>query len=140
MARIAGIKLPDDKRAEIGLTAIYGIGRNNALKILEAAKVDPAKKVADLTAQEVTRLAKAIDKIPVEGGLRKQVSESIKRLRVIGTYRGIRHGKGLPVRGQRTRSNARTKRGKRKTIGAMKKVDRSRLEGVKGREEKEKEK
>jgi small subunit ribosomal protein S13 len=140
MARIAGIKLPEEKRAEIGLTAIYGIGRKNVLDILKQAKVDPAKKVADLTAQEVTRLAKTIDKIPVEGGLRKQVGESIKRLQVTGTYRGIRHGKGLPVRGQRTRSNARTKRGKRKTIGAMKKDDRSRLETTKGREEKEKEK
>jgi small subunit ribosomal protein S13 len=134
MARIAGIKLPDNKRAEIGLTAIFGIGRNNALELLKEAKVDPAKKVADLTAKEVVRLTKLIDKVPVEGDLRKQVGENIKRLKVIGTYRGIRHGKGLPVRGQRTRVNARTKRGKRKTIGAMKKDDRTRLEGVKGKE------
>jgi small subunit ribosomal protein S13 len=127
MARIAGITLPEEKRAEIGLTAIYGIGRKNALTILKKAKVDPAKKVASLTAPEVTRLAKLIDKIPVEGELRKQEAENIKRLKAIGTYRGIRHTQGLPVRGQRTRSNARTKRGKRKTIGAMKKKDRSRL-------------
>jgi small subunit ribosomal protein S13 len=138
MARIAGVKLPEEKRAEIGLTAIYGIGRQNALDILKDAKVDPAKKTADLTAEEVIRLTKAIDKIPVEGSLRKQVGESIKRLQVIGSYRGIRHSKGLPVRGQRTRSNARTKRGKRKTIGAMKKDDRSRLAGAKTEEEKEK--
>lgn len=127
MARIAGVTLPEEKRIDIGLTAIYGIGRGNVSAVLRKAKVDSAKKVADLTAQEVTRLAKAIDTIPVEGTLKKQVTENIKRLVSIGTYRGIRHSKGLPVRGQRTRSNARTKRGGRKTIGAMRKKDQARF-------------
>lgn len=131
MARIAGVTLPEEKRIDIGLTAIYGIGRRNVGDILEKAKVDPAKRVANLSAQEVTRLAKAIDKIPVEGTLRKQVAEDIKRLKAIGSYRGIRHTKGLPVRGQRTRSNARTKRGKRRTVGAMRKKDLTRFEAMK---------
>lgn len=137
MARIAGVTLPEEKRIDIGLTAIYGIGRSNVDNILETAKIDPAKRVADLTAPEVTRLARVIDKVPVEGTLRKQVAESIKRLKSIGSYRGIRHEKGMPVRGQRTRSNARTKRGRRKTIGAMRKKDLSRFTAVKSREEKE---
>ena len=136
MARIAGITLPDKKRVDIGLTTIHGLGRKNVIRILDEAKVDPAKKVADLTAQEVTRLTKAIAKIPTEGELKKQVTQGIKRLRTIGTYRGIRHAKGLPVRGQRTRSNARTKRGRRQTVGALKKKDMTRLGGPQ-KEEKE---
>lgn len=135
MARIAGVNLPDEKRVDIGLTAIYGVGRRNVIGILDEAKVDPAKKVTDLTAQEITRLAKAVTKIPTEGELRKQIGESVKRLKTIGTYRGIRHSKNLPVRGQRTRVNARTKRGRRQTVGAMKKKDMSRLTGQKVKEE-----
>lgn len=128
MARIAGITLPEKKRVDVGLTAIYGIGRKNALAILTRAKIEPAKRVAKLTAEEVTRLARVIDKLPVEGALKKQVGDSIKRLKLISAYRGIRHNQNLPVRGQRTRSNARTKRGKRRTVGAMKKKDATRLE------------
>lgn len=136
MARIAGITLPEEKKIDVGLRAIYGIGRKNVIGILKKANVSSDKKVANLTTEEVTRLSQVIDKIPVEGTLRKQLSENIKRLKVIGAYRGIRHSKGLPVRGQRTRSNARTKRGKRRTIGAMRKKDLSRLTTIQKREEK----
>lgn len=128
MVRIAGVTLPENKRADIGLTAIYGIGRQNVAGVLKKAKVDPAKKINDLDNQELTRLAKAIEEMPTEGTLRKQITESIRRLKTTGTYRGIRHNQGLPVRGQRTRSNARTRRGKRKTIGAMRKKDMAKLE------------
>ena len=128
MVRIAGVTLPDRKKVVIGLTSIYGVGRQRALMILAQSKVDTAKRVADLTSGEVARLTKAIGELPVEGTLKKQIAESIKRLKAIGTYRGIRHQQGLPVRGQRTRSNARTKGGKRKTIGAMRKKDLSRVE------------
>lgn len=135
--RIVGVDLPVEKKVDIGLTAIYGIGRKNIKKVLEATKVDPDKRIKDLTADEVTRLQKELEKLPTEGKLRGIVSENIKRLRTIGAYRGIRHTRGLPARGQRTRSNARTKRGKRKTIGAMRKRDLGRL-GVQ-REAKDKE-
>ncbi len=121
MVRIAGVDLPKEKRTDIGLTVLYGVGRKNVAKILKEAKVDPAKRIKDLTDEEVARLSKAVDKLAVEGDLRKKISEDIQRLKSIGCYRGIRHAKGLPVRGQRTRTNARTKRGKRKTIGALKK-------------------
>lgn len=140
MARIAGVTLPEEKRVDIGLTFIYGVGRRNVGDILKKAKVDPAKRVADLTAPEVTRLTKLIDKIPVEGTLRKQVAESIKRLKSIGAYRGIRHSQGLPVRGQRTRSNARTKRGRKRTVGAMRKKDSARFTAMKSRGEEKEEK
>jgi len=123
MARIVGIELPEQKRIDIGLTVIFGIGRNNVGPILAEAKVDSAKRVRDLTAEEVNRLQKAVEKLPVEGVLRKKISEDIQRLKQSRSYRGLRHGQNLPARGQRTRSNARTKRGKRKTIGAMKKED-----------------
>jgi small subunit ribosomal protein S13 len=131
MARIAGVDLPKEKRAEIGLTAIYGIGRSNVEEVLEEAKVDPGTRIKDLTSEELARLQKAVDKLPTEGTLRKQVAESIKRLKSTGSYRGLRHSQNLPVRGQRTRSNARTKRGKRVTIGAMRKKDLARTEKVK---------
>lgn len=131
MARIAGVKLPEEKRADIGLTAIYGIGRSNVMEILQSAKIDPATRVKDLTDDEVARIQKAVDKLPIEGTLRKQVAENIERLKSIGSYRGLRHSQNLPVRGQRTRSNARTKRGKRTTVGAMRKKDLSRFEGAK---------
>ena len=131
MARISGVTLPDKKKITVGLTEIYGIGRNNVIDILTKAGVDPNKRVADLTAEEITRLTKAVGEIAVEGVLRKEVGDNIKRLRTIGTYRGIRHNVGLPARGQRTRSNARTRRGKRKTVGAMRKKDMARAESTK---------
>jgi small subunit ribosomal protein S13 len=123
MARIAGVTLPEEKRVDVGLTVIFGIGRQNVGEILREAGVDPAKRVKNLTTEEVIRLQKAIDKFPVEGTLKKKITEDIKRLKTIGSYRGLRHIQNLPVRGQRTRTNARTKRGKRKTIGAMKKKE-----------------
>lgn len=139
MARIAGIELPDEKRIDIGLTVLFGIGRRNTARILKEAEIDSSKRVKNLTAEEVTRLQKIIDKYPVEGTLKKEISDNIQRLRQIGSYRGLRHARGLPVRGQRTRSNARTKRGKRKTIGAMKKKEFAKFKGAEG-EETEKEK
>lgn len=129
MARIAGIELPEEKRIDIGLTVLFGIGRRNVVKILAEAGVDPAKRVKDLTAEEVTKLQKVVDKFPVEGDLRKKITDDIERLKQIGTYRGARHIQNLPVRGQRTRTNARTKRGKRKTIGALKKKELARFKG-----------
>lgn len=126
MARIAGVDLPNEKRTDIGLTYIYGIGRTNVRKVLVEAKVDPAKRIRDLSEEEIGRLQKAVEVLSVEGDLRREVSQNIRRLEEIGTYRGLRHRKGLPVRGQRTRSNARTKRGKRKTVGALKKEDTTR--------------
>lgn len=121
MPRIAGVDIPDQKRVEVSLTYIYGIGLRNVGKILKAAKVDPNKRAKDLSDQEVAALQKAVEQVPTEGVLRKIVSENIKRLKHINAYRGLRHSQGLPVRGQRTRTNARTKRGKRKTVGALRK-------------------
>jgi len=118
MVRIAGVDLPSNKRMEIALTYIYGIGRCRALEIIDRAKIDPARKAKDLTESEVVALRDIIKDYEVEGDLRKNVQMNIKRLMDIGTYRGQRHKRGLPARGQRTRTNARTKRGKRKTIGA----------------------
>ena len=137
--RIAGVDLPVEQKVDIGLTAIYGVGRKNVQSILEETKVDPNRKIKDLTSEEVTRLQKAVDKLPTEGKLRSMVSENIKQLKTTGSYRGIRHTQGLPVRGQRARSNARTKRGKRRTIGSMRKKDLAKL-GVTIREPEEKEK
>ena len=130
MARIAGVDLPENKRLDIGLTYIYGIGRSNVKQVLKDAVVDPGKRVKDLTEEEVGKLQKAVEKFKVEGDLHQEVSQNIKRLEDIGSYRGSRHRKNLPSRGQRTRSNARTKRGKRKTIGAMKREE-TKSEGVK---------
>lgn len=118
MVRIAGVDLPSNKRMEIGLTYIYGIGRSLALDILDRAKIDPARKAKDLTESEVVALRDTIKDYSVEGDLRKEVQMNIKRLIDLGTYRGQRHRRGLPVRGQRTKTNARTKRGKRRTVGA----------------------
>jgi small subunit ribosomal protein S13 len=128
MARIAGIELPNEKRIDIGLTAIYGIGRQKAAMILDQAKVEAGKRVKTLNGEEIIRIQKIVDGQAVEGDLRKQIKEDIERLKTIGSYRGHRHIQGLPVRGQRTRSNARTRRGKRKTIGALKKEDMAKLE------------
>ena len=123
MARIAGIDLPRDKRVEIGLTAIYGIGRASALKLLQQAKVDPGTRVKALQEDEVVRLRELIDReCKVEGDLRREVAMNIKRLMDIGSYRGLRHRRGLPVRGQRTHTNAKTRKGpNRRSIGAKKK-------------------
>ncbi|MGH7814726.1 MAG: 30S ribosomal protein S13 [Candidatus Binataceae bacterium] len=121
MARIAGVELPKNKRMEIALTYIYGIGRPAALKILAAAKVDPGRKTDDLTADEQVHIRNAIDAdYEVEGDLRRDVQQSIKRLMDLGCYRGIRHRKSLPVRGQRTHTNARTRKGPRKIVAGKK--------------------
>lgn len=123
MARIAGIDLPKTKRGCIGLTYIYGIGRSKALSILEKAEVDPDTKVDDWTDDEQARIRTVINEsIKVEGALRSEVQLSIKRLMDIGSYRGQRHRAGLPVRGQRTRTNSRTRKGKRKTVANKKKA------------------
>lgn len=116
MARIEGVDLPRDKRVEVALTYIYGIGRPRSKEILTATKVDPNKRVRDLTEAEITLLRDAISKYRVEGELRREVQLNIKRLIEIGSYRGLRHRRNLPVRGQRTRTNARTKRGPKKTV------------------------
>ena len=122
MARIAGVDLPRDKRVEIGLTYIYGIGRTSSNKILEAAKVSPDTRVRDLTDDEVKRIAEVIgNDYMVEGDLRREVAMNIKRLSEIGCYRGIRHRRGLPCRGQRTKTNARTRKGPKRTIAGKKK-------------------
>ena len=122
MARIAGVDLPREKRVEIGLTYIYGIGTTSANKILEAANVNPDTRVRELTDDEVKRLAEVIEKdYMVEGDLRREVALNIKRLQEIGCYRGIRHRKGLPVRGQKTKTNARTRKGPKRTVANKKK-------------------
>ncbi|MDR1639856.1 MAG: 30S ribosomal protein S13 [Clostridiales bacterium] len=124
MARIAGVDLPREKRVENGLTYIYGIGPSISIRVLKAAGVNPDTRVRDLTDDEVSRIRDAIDKgdgIKVEGDLRREVALNIKRLVEIGCYRGIRHRKGLPVRGQRTRTNARTRKGPRRTVANKKK-------------------
>ena len=122
MARIAGVDLPRDKRVEIGLTYIYGIGRPTAAKILEQAGINPDTRIKDLSEDEVGAIRKIIDsEYTVERDLRREVSLNIKRLMEIGCYRGIRHRRGLPVRGQKTKSNARTRKGPKKTVGRKKK-------------------
>jgi small subunit ribosomal protein S13 len=114
MARIAGINIPMNKHVSIGLTHIYGIGRSRALDILDSAGIAPTTKVKDLTEADVAAIRSQVAKVPVEGDLRREVSMNIKRLMDLGTWRGMRHRKGLPVRGQRTRTNARTRKGPRK--------------------------
>ena len=122
MARIAGVDLPRDKRVEIGLTYIYGIGRPTSLEILAKAGINPNTRVKDLTEDEAGTIRKIIDSdYAVEGDLRREVSLNIKRLMEIGCYRGIRHRRGLPVRGQNTKTNARTRKGPKKTVGRKKK-------------------
>ncbi len=122
MARIAGVDLPRDKKVGIALTYIYGIGPSNAKVVLQKAGVNPDTKVRDLTEDEITRIREVIDReYEVEGELRRRVAMNIKRLIEIGCYRGLRHRKGLPVRGQRTRTNARTRKGPRRTIGVKRK-------------------
>ena len=122
MARIAGVDLPRDKRVEIGLTYIYGIGRASATRILADAGVDPDIRCRDLTDEDVKKISAVIDETQmVEGDLRREIAMNIKRLQEIGCYRGIRHRKGLPVRGQKTKTNARTRKGPRKTVANKKK-------------------
>ncbi|MEY8321453.1 30S ribosomal protein S13 [Clostridium sp. MD294] len=122
MARIAGVDLPREKRVEIGLTYVYGIGRPSSNRILKEAGVNPDTRVRDLTDEEVSRIRDVIDRSQkVEGDLRREIALNIKRLIEIGCYRGIRHRKGLPVRGQKTKTNARTRKGPRKTVANKKK-------------------
>jgi small subunit ribosomal protein S13 len=123
LARVAGVDIPNNKRSEVALTYIFGIGKPSALKILKKADIDINKKVKDLSEEDLDRIRKIIDaEFPIEGNLRTTVRMNIKRLMDIGCYRGIRHRKGLPVRGQRTRTNARTRKGPRKTIAGKKKA------------------
>src|SRR5579883_1430107 len=131
MMRISGFTIPEHKRVDISLTYLYGIGRKNVGPILANAQVDPTKRVHDLTEDEQKRIQKALETFKLEGDLRAEVNGDIKRLREIGSYRGMRHAHGLPARGQRTRSNARTKRGKRVTIGAIKKEVLAKMEAAK---------
>ena len=123
MARIAGVDLPREKRVEIGLTYIYGIGRTSSNRILAEAKVDPNTRCRDLTDDEVKKITEAIEalNVMVEGDLRREIALNIKRLQEIGCYRGIRHRKGLPVRGQKTKTNARTRKGPKRTVANKKK-------------------
>ncbi|CAH8719038.1 30S ribosomal protein S13 [Paenibacillus thiaminolyticus] len=122
MARIAGVDLPRDKRVEIALTYIFGIGKSTSQKVIAQAGVNPDTRVRDLTEDEVNKIREAIDKnVKVEGDLRREISLNIKRLVEIGSYRGIRHRRGLPVRGQRTKTNARTRKGPRRTVANKKK-------------------
>ena len=122
MARIAGVNLPNQKRLEIGLTYIYGIGQSTAQKICKDLELDPDQKIKDLTDDEVAKLRTYIDaNVEVEGDLRRERSQAIKRLSEIGCYRGLRHRRGLPARGQRTKTNARTRKGPKKTVGRGKK-------------------
>jgi small subunit ribosomal protein S13 len=123
MARIAGVNLPNQKRLEVGLTYIYGIGRPTACKVLAELGLSPDEKIKDLTDDEVTRLREYIDSnLQVEGDLRRERQQAVKRLQEIGAYRGIRHRRGLPVHGQRTKTNARTRKGPKKTVGRGKKA------------------
>ncbi len=123
MARIAGVDVPREKRVEIGLTYIYGIGRTSSNQILDRTQINPDTRIRDLTEDEVHRLRELIDRdFKVEGDLRREVALNIKRLTEIGSYRGLRHRRNLPVHGQRTRTNARTKRGARKTVAGRRKA------------------
>ncbi|OHA59450.1 MAG: 30S ribosomal protein S13 [Candidatus Vogelbacteria bacterium RIFOXYD1_FULL_46_19] len=125
MLRIAGINIPEDKRLEIGLTAIFGVGRPQAHQILTESKVDFGKKPKDLSATEENAIRKAVEERKIEGDLKREISQNIKRLKDIKSYSGSRHSLGLPVRGQRTKTNARTRKGPKKTMGSgKKKVDK----------------
>lgn len=119
--RVFGINIPDNKRIDVALTYLYGVGRGNVQPILKAAGIEFAKRTAELSEAEVNRIQKILETYKLEGDLRTEVVENIKRLKEVSSYRGMRHARNLPARGQRTRSNARTKRGKRVTIGAIKK-------------------
>ncbi len=127
--RVVGVNLPDNKRVDIALTYIYGVGRSNVYQILEKAQIKPETRLNTLTEDDLGKIQKALETYKIEGDLRADVAGDVKRLREISSYRGNRHTKSLPVRGQRTRSNARTKRGKRVTIGAIKKEDAAKVAG-----------
>lgn len=132
MARLLGVQLPESARIEYALTLLYGIGWTNVAGILKQANIDKQKRVSQLSEDDLKKLTMVIDNnIKVEGELKEEISENIKRLKDIGSYRGMRHARGLPVRGQRTKSNARTKKGKRKTVGALKKEVWAKLEQAK---------
>ncbi len=122
MARIVGVDIPNDKRVVIALTYIYGVGLNTAKKVLKTAKIDENIRVKNLTEDQLTAIRNEVSKVKVEGDLRREVALNIKRLQEIGSYRGLRHRRGLPVRGQRTRTNARTRKGPKKTIANKKKA------------------
>ena len=126
--RILGSIIPDDKRIDIALTYLFGIGRSNVVGVLKKAEIDSSKRAKTLTEDEIKRITKILETHKLEGDLRSEIAANIRSLRDIGAYRGIRHARNLPVRGQRTRSNARTKRGKRVTIGAIKKELATRTE------------
>ena len=128
MARIAGVELPGNKKVEYALTSIYGVGRSVSKEIVKNSNVNADARIKDLKVEELSKLQKQVDNYIIEGDLRRQTQQNIRRLEEIGTYRGMRHKKNLPARGQRTRSNARTKRGKRLTIGAMKKEDAQKMQ------------
>lgn len=128
--RVAGVNLPDEKRIDIALTYIYGIGRSNVLPVLEVAGVDPTTRSKNLTEDEIKKITRALDTYRIEGDLRADIAANVRRLKETGSYRGKRHAAGLPSRGQRTRSNARTKRGKRMTIGAVKKEVMAKMEAA----------
>jgi len=131
MARIAGVDLPEKKRVDIGLTYIYGVGRANVVSVLKESGVDGGIRISDLTDDQISKIQKVVDKFKVEGDLKRDEEQNIKRLEDIGSYRGIRHKRGLPARGQRTRSNARTRRGKRKTVGTVRKEVTAKTGGAK---------
>jgi small subunit ribosomal protein S13 len=131
MARLVGVNLPDDKRIEYALTRIYGVSWFRAGMVLKEASINPDTRVKELSEEDVKKLQTIIEKnFKVEGDLKEEINNNIKRLREIGAYRGIRHLRGLPARGQRTKSNARTRRGKRRTVGALKKEDMLRLQAA----------
>jgi small subunit ribosomal protein S13 len=131
MPRIVGVDIPENKRIEIALTYVYGVGRSNVKKILKRANINVDKRAKELTDQEVSRIVKVLDVIPTEGVLRKMIADNIQRLKRIHSYRGLRHIMRLPVRGQRTRHNARTKRGRRMTVGALRKDMAQKLDAAK---------
>lgn len=128
--RIAGVNIPDEKRVEIALGYIYGIGRSNAKEVLQKSEIDGSKKTKTLSEEEVKRITQVLDKYKIEGDLKADIAANVRRLKETGSYRGTRHTRGLPGRGQRTRSNARTKRGKRMTIGAIKKEVMAKMEAA----------
>lgn len=131
MPRIGGIDIPENKRTEIALTYLYGVGPSNVKGVLKKANLDPNKRALELSASELNRLQKVLETYNIEGNLRKQVHENVQRLRRINSYRGMRHAANLPTRGQRTRVNARTKRGRRMTVGALKKEEATKIEAAK---------
>lgn len=127
MSRISGVDIPSEKRLEVALTYIYGVGPARASQLITTTGLDPDKRAKELTGKEIQLLSQALGKFIIEGDLKKQIRDNIERLKRVGSYRGIRHLSNLPVRGQRTRTNARTRRGKRVTIGAMKKQDPTKM-------------